>query len=118
MHDMIRTLRGGGRPGISPSSETRCSVGFKPNTPQKCAGMRMEPERSVPISNDVIPAASAAAAPPLDPPGVRSTFQGLLVRPKIGLLVWKSASIGGRFVLPIRTPPAALRRAAPVPSEA
>ena len=83
----MRTLRGAGRPGISPSKETRFSVGFRPNRPQKCAGMRIEPDRSVPISNGVIPEASAAAAPPLEPPGVRSRFQGLLVRPKIGLSV-------------------------------
>jgi len=29
-----------------------------------------------------MPAATAAAAPPLDPPAVRSGFHGLLVRPK------------------------------------
>src|SRR2546429_4975835 len=86
IQDIMRTLRGPGRPGSSPVSGTRCSVGFKPNTPQKCAGMRIEADRSVPISNGVIPAASDAAAPPLEPPGVRSIFQGLLVRPKIGLL--------------------------------
>jgi hypothetical protein len=32
--------------------------------PQKCAGNRIELDRSVPISNGVIPEASAAAAPP------------------------------------------------------
>src|SRR6266540_4487689 len=109
----MRTLRGGGRPGISPANETRCSVGFRPNTPQKWAGMRIEPDRSVPISNGVIPEANAAAAPPLEPPGVRSIFQGLLVRPKMGLLDCAgSANISATFVLPMRTPPAALRRAA------
>ena len=51
------------------------------------AGMRIDADRSVPTSNGVIPEASAAAAPPLDPPGVRSTSHGLLVRPKMGLLV-------------------------------
>src|SRR6266568_7725047 len=86
IQDMMRTDLGVGRPGISPVSGTRCSVGFRPHTPQKCAGMRIEADRSVPISNGVIPAASAAAAPPLEPPDVRSIFQGLLVRPKMGLL--------------------------------
>src|SRR5256885_5493632 len=86
IQDMMRTGLGPGRPGISPVRGTRCSVGFRPNRPQKCAGMRIEDDRSVPMSNGVMPAASAAAAPPLEPPGVRSIFQGLLVRPKIGLL--------------------------------
>src|SRR5215217_8196613 len=104
---MIRTLLGDMIPGMTPSSDTRCSVGLSPNTPQKCAGMRIDPLRSVPTSNGVIPDAMAAAAPPLDPPGVRETSQGLLVRPKIGLFVCAgSANIIATFVLPTRTPPA------------
>jgi hypothetical protein len=86
--DMMRMLRGMFRgSGKTPKSEARFSVGFSPKTPQKCAGRRIEADRSVPISKGVIPAASAAAAPPLDPPGVRPRFHGLLVRPKIGLLL-------------------------------
>ena len=88
MHDMIRTV--GGElcgSGTTPANDTRCSVGLNPNTPQKCAGIRMEPERSVPMSKGVIPLATAAAAPPLDPPGVRFKSHGLFVRPKIELFV-------------------------------
>ena len=33
-------------------------------------------------------ATTAAALPPLEPPGTRSRFQGLFVRPKIGLTAW------------------------------
>jgi hypothetical protein len=33
------------------------------------------------------PSSQCRCRPPLEPPGVRSTFQGLLVRPKMGLLV-------------------------------
>src|ERR1700736_4372080 len=73
--------------GINPVNETRLSVGFNPNTPQKCAGIRIELERSVPISKGVIPEARAAAAPPLEPPDVRCWSQGLLVGPKSGLFV-------------------------------
>src|SRR6267143_1727427 len=40
----------------------------------------MEATRSEPTSSGVIPAASAAAAPPLEPPGVRFVSQGLGVR--------------------------------------
>src|SRR5256885_5968508 len=62
-------------------------------------------------SDLVMPAATAAAAPPLEPPGVRPTFQGLLVRPKMGLIDCAgSASIICTFVLPRRIPPAALRQ--------
>ena len=45
--------------------------------PQKLAGMRMEPPPSPPVASGHRQAARAAAAPPLEPPGVRSVFQGL-----------------------------------------
>ena len=48
-----------------------------PNKPLKLEGMRMEPPPSLPVDSVHNPAASAAAAPPLEPPGVRSIFQGL-----------------------------------------
>jgi hypothetical protein len=59
----------------------------------------------------VRPAATAAAPPPLEPPGVRFRSQGLLVRPKIGLSVCASALRSGTLVLPITIAPAARRRA-------
>ena len=48
-----------------------------PKRPVKLAGMRTDPPPSVPMDNVQRPAASAAAAPPLEPPGVRSVFHGL-----------------------------------------
>ena len=72
---------------------------------------------SLPTSNPVSPAASAAAEPPDDPPEVRETSQGLLVDPKISLNVWKSAPCRGMFVLPKITAPARLRRATASASE-
>ena len=60
-------------------------LGFSPNTPQKCAGMRTESAISVPSSKLVSPAATAAAAPPDDPPGVRVRSHGLLVVPNSSL---------------------------------
>src|SRR6266571_8642725 len=107
-----RTLPG--TSGICPHIDTRCSVVFRPYTPQKCAGIRMEPARSLPISSGVIPTANAAAAPPLEPPDVRATFQGLLVRPNIGLSDWMLPSNGDTLVLPMMITPAALSRAATV----
>ena len=60
-------------------------LGFSPNTPHKCAGMRTEPAMSVPSSKLVSPAATAAAAPPDDPTGVRAGTHGLFVVPKSSL---------------------------------
>ncbi len=45
-----------------PRGGHRPQVGLWPNTPQKCAGTRIEPPMSLPISSPVNPAASAAAA--------------------------------------------------------
>ena len=42
--------------------------GFRPYTPQKWAGARIDPPMSLPSSRGVMPAATAAAAPPEDPP--------------------------------------------------
>ena len=56
-----------------------------PKIPQNDAGTRIEPPKSPPNSSDVSPAATAAAPPPVLPPGVRLRSQGLLLRPKSGL---------------------------------
>ena len=66
---------------------------------------------SLPGSRKLSPAASAAAPPPVEPPGVRVTSHGLLVVPKIGLVLCQSAASGGTLVLPRSTAPAARRRA-------
>ncbi len=55
----------------------RARVGFRPKTPQHEAGMRMEPPPSLAWAMGTIPAATAAADPPLDPPVVTPVFQGL-----------------------------------------
>jgi hypothetical protein len=60
-------------------------LGFSPNTSQKCDGMRTEPAMSVPSSKLVRPVATAVAAPPDDPPGVRAGSHGLLVVPNSSL---------------------------------
>src|SRR5262245_64508455 len=67
----------------------------------------MEPPMSLPTSIALNPAAMAAALPPLEPPGVRARSQGLFARPWIGLADCQSASMGGTFVLPRSTAPAA-----------
>ena len=73
---------GGKKPG---DRGTRPKVGFSPNTPQKELGTRIEPTPSVPMASGPQPAATAAAAPPLEPPLVRSRCHGLRVMPETGL---------------------------------
>ena len=79
--------------------------------PQQCDGMRTEPPMSVPSSNDVKPAATAAAGPPDEPPGMRVTSHGLFVVPKSSLKLCTSPDQRGRFVLPNTMAPASRRRA-------
>jgi len=55
-----------------------------------------------------MPAATAAAAPPLEPPGVRSTFQGLRQAPKSSGSVTGRMPNSGVLVLPVMISPAAL----------
>ena len=91
-------------------------LGLSPTSPQHDAGMRMLPPPSEALANGTIPAATAAAAPPLDPPGVRSRSHGLCVGPHaIGCVVGR-LPISGLFVRPAMTSPAALYRATSVVS--
>lgn len=45
--------------------------------------MRIEPPPSEPSASGARPAATAAALPPLLPPGVRARFHGLRVAPNV-----------------------------------
>ena len=72
--------------------------------------MRMDPPPSVPIASGPMPAAMAALAPPLEPPGVRSRCHGLRVTPKRRLCVAPIQPIMGVFVLPSWIAPAATIR--------
>ena len=56
-------------------------LGLKPTTPQNAAGRMIEPLVCVPRATGTIPAATAAAEPIDEPPGVCSRFQGLVVLP-------------------------------------
>src|SRR5215510_15934014 len=73
--------RAGTLGGVCPRAGTKPRLGLWANTPQQWAGVRNEPPISEPNSSDTYPAASAAAEPPDDPPGVRPRSQGLLVVP-------------------------------------
>ena len=79
--------------------------------PQALAGIRTDPPPSVPSASGPWPLATAAAAPPLDPPQVRSRLQGLRETPETRLVVMPLWPRAGVVVLPRRIPPAAFRRA-------
>ncbi len=74
------------------------------------AGLRTDAPRSEPSATGTIPEATAAAAPPDDPPGVRDRSQGLRVAPKTSLNVCDPAPNSGVLVLPITIAPAARSR--------
>ena len=90
---------------------TRPKLGFNPKTPVKALGMRIEPAPSLPTCNGPSPAAQAAAAPALLPPGVRERSQGLRVIPVSGLSPNAFHPNSGVVVLPIITAPASRNRA-------
>src|SRR3954447_10641706 len=69
-------------------------VGLRPNSPQQEAGIRMEPAPSVACAMGRMPAATAEAAPPLDPPLDRSRSQGLRVGPPLAC-----ASVDGHIAI-------------------
>ena len=76
----------------------------------------MLPPKSVPMSKGVSPAAMAAPAPPLDPPGERERSKGLRVNPCMALWVEKLSVNSGVLVFPRRIAPADLSRATMVAS--
>src|SRR5678816_2897853 len=79
----------------------RPCVGLKPYTPQNAAGRMTEPLVWVPRATGVMPAATAAAEPDDEPPGVCAGLCGLRVLPG-----WKYAH-AVVTVLPTITAPAA-----------
>ena len=94
-------------PNSGPSG-LRPRVGFRPNTPQHDAGILIEPPASLPCAIGVMPTATAAPAPPLEPPGSRSSDHGFRVGPNSrGSVVTPMAS-SGRLVLATVISPAAL----------
>jgi hypothetical protein len=85
-----RTLRASGQTcasvGVAEAGQTgtRPKLALKPKVPVNAAGMRIEPPPSVPSANGVIPAATEAAQPALEPPGVSERSSGLRVTPVSG----------------------------------
>ena len=97
--------------GESGHAGTRPNVGFIPKMPLNEQGMRIEPPPSVPIVSGPMPAATAAALPPEEPPGVFAGFHGLRVMPVSGLSQTPFQPNSGVVVLPKITAPCSRRRA-------
>src|SRR5215216_539961 len=100
--DVLRPCQGSTAGAVG----TRPRCGFRPNKPQQPAGIRMEPPPSEPSAAEHSPAATAAAEPPLEPPGVRCRSHGLRVMPNVGDSVNGTIIISGTLVLPRITAPA------------
>ncbi len=62
---------------MSGPPEIRPRVGLIPNRPQTLAGIRIDPPPSLPCAAGASPAATAAAAPPLEPPADLARSQGV-----------------------------------------
>src|SRR5262245_38447620 len=66
---------------MPPSRLMAPNVGFMPTIPQIDAGRRTEPRTWLPVATGSTPAATAAAEPDEEPPGVRSRSHGFHVGP-------------------------------------
>ena len=67
--------------GITPDMSMLPNAGLKPATPQREAGMRIEPPVSLPIAQSHKAAPTAAAEPPDEPPATRPGSAGLRTVP-------------------------------------
>ena len=81
-------------------------MGFTATRPQKLPGWRIEPPVSEPRVTGTKPAATAAAEPPDEPPGTRSTSHGLRVGPKALVSVELPKANSSMFSLPMGKAPA------------
>ena len=99
-----------GQPASQGCVGTAPCVGLWPTRPQNAAGMRIEPPVSEPSESGPSRAATAAPAPPDEPPGVRSRFHGFDVRPYSADSVVPQKQNSGFVVLAKITAPAASRR--------
>src|ERR1700674_1465877 len=115
---LSRTLRDTTRPVDSPphpspasgANETRPRDGLRPNSPHWAAGIRMEPPPSVACATGKMPAATAAAAPPDEPPAECARFHGLRHEPNRRGSVFGLMPNSGVELRPMMTSPAFLHR--------
>ena len=85
-----------------------------PTMPQSAAGWRIEPPVSLPSAHGAWCAATAAADPPLDPPGTRSSSHGLRVSWYAEFSVLEPMANSSMLVLPMTTAPARSSRSTQV----
>src|SRR5262245_64388377 len=83
-------------------------VGLNPTTPERDAGWRTEPPVSVPSAHTASPAATAAALPPLEPPGTIDRSHGLWTGPNAEFSFDEPMANSSQLVLPRSTLPSAL----------
>src|SRR5919202_4207259 len=82
--------------------------------PHSAAGWRIEPPVSVPIAHGALPAATAAAEPPDEPPGTRERSHGLSVGPYAEFSVEEPIANSSWLVLPSSGAPASISRSTAV----
>src|SRR3954463_4660181 len=99
---------------IMPKRETAPYVGLSPTIPHSAAGWRIDPPVSVPIAHGALPAATAAAEPPDEPPGTRVVSHGLRVGPKPEFSVEEPIANSSWLVLASSGAPAGCRRSVAV----
>src|SRR5881409_1333131 len=101
------TVRAHG-PGVSKEDENAIRpyrdvppyVGFAPTVPVTAPGWRIEPPVSEPTASGAMKAATAAAEPPPEPPGMRSRSHGLRVGPYAECSVEDPIANSSMLVLP------------------
>src|SRR5262245_53335514 len=84
--------------------------------PQNDAGKRIEPPVSLATASGTRPAATAAADPPLEPPGMRLRSHGLRVEPLVACWVVMPQPNPCDRVPPTTTAPAVRNAATPAAS--
>src|SRR5580658_386312 len=101
---------------IRPYLDTRPYVGIMAGTPQYAPGCRMDPPVSVPSAITERLAATAAAEPPLEPPGTRSSAAGFRTGPYAEFSFELPMANSSQLVLPRIMAPAFSSRATAVAS--
>ena len=87
-----------------------------PTTPENDAGMRIEPAWSPPIAMSTSPAATTAALPVDEPPGVWPGTRGLMTGPEALVALPPEKEKYSQTVLPTISAPASSRRVTTVAS--
>src|SRR5712671_7287744 len=93
-------------------SGLRARLGFNPNTPDADAGIRIEPPPSLACATGRMRAATAAPAPPDEPPEECARFHGFRVGPNSRDSVVGSNPNSGLELLPKMVTPVSRKRLA------